>query len=109
MKVLETLGQNNWLNQKVTPKIFCYNTGQVSMLGLFCYILGYSKNEECPSSHPFVLNNGYSCCKYYRKKDDVGVNPLCNGDFLNWSDPVSCCYNDEISVCPSTEQLCKNS
>ena len=37
-----------------------------------------------------------SCCANYRKKNDTGIHPKCDGSPIHNSDPKICCYGDNV-------------
>ena len=60
----------------------------------------------CPDDHPFAMNKGQTCCRHYKKKNDVGADPVCDGGRHEFSDPAVCC-RDAIP-CPDTAKGCKD-
>ena len=68
----------------------------------------------CPVTHPFAVENGAHCCKWYNKINDGNINVACNGNDFGAADPVACCPNGESIVCwagqcannPAGEQQC---
>ena len=46
---------------------------------------------QCPSTHPFIFNNGQSCCWFYARKISPGISglsetPLAYTDVLEYCD-----------------------
>ena len=54
----------------------------------------------CPTSHPFVLDDGKSCCSSFKRTLDSS-NPTCDGGDLQSTDPVECCPNADTTSCNS--------
>ena len=62
--------------------------------------------EYCPWSHPFAMDDGKHCCKYYSRKNDSSADPICDGGEIQFEDPLSCCILDDVFPCP--EGLCQS-
>ena len=45
----------------------------------------------CPKEHPFAVENGAKCCKYYNKVDDTSIDAACDGSDSQIHDPGVCC------------------
>jgi len=56
-------------------------------------------NSACPADYPFPIDNGLQCCKHFLRKNDTGVDALCDGQHVQETDPVACCARDEIVPC----------
>lgn len=64
--------------------------------------------KYCPSDHPFVANDGKSCCSDFNKKLDLDTDPKCDGNVLSFSDPGICCFDsvpctDQVNGCQNSE------
>ena len=63
---------------------------------------------SCPISHPFVFENGKSCCPVSMEDTKTGQGEQCDGSVLNRES--TCCKGEPIK-CPTTfsQQQCSNS
>ena len=52
----------------------------------------------CPLAHPFATDNGRTCCKFFNRINDTNLDPKCDGGYLQFDDPVSCCFGQEACV-----------
>jgi len=62
---------------------------------------------SCPISHPYVLNNGKSCCQTNMEELKTGRGEECDGSAI---DRESTCCKGELIKCPTifTDQQCSN-
>ena len=62
---------------------------------------------SCPISHPYVLNNGKSCCQTNMEELKTGQGEECDGSVINRE---STCCKGELIKCPTifTDQQCSN-
>ncbi len=63
---------------------------------------------SCPWTHPFAFNGGKDCCHHFKKKNDVALNPACDGSTLTPDDPLECCSSDNYASCPDNHLPCQN-
>ena len=49
----------------------------------------------CPSTHNYVINNGWSCCKHYKRK----FNSDWDGTDILMADPKDACIDDDFVEC----------
>jgi hypothetical protein len=54
------------------------------------------------------MANGTYCCKYYNRKANTSLSPVCDGSSVQFSDPVACCVHDDAVACTDTSFKCKN-
>ena len=67
---------------------------------------GYIQGPQpCPTSNPYAINDGASCCKFYRQRYDATSCPGNNLTAIN--DPVECCTDGYID-CPRQFGGCKD-
>ncbi len=59
------------------------------------------ETPTCPTTHPFNVEEGAYCCKWYNKINDPTIDPACDGGHWDWlNDPASCCPNGDFIACP---------
>ena len=62
--------------------------------------LTYSSTAQCPSTHPYMFDNGAKCCANYMEKtlaDTDPADPNCTGGLLKVTS--SCCLDDKFEAC----------
>ena len=66
------------------------------MMKLFLSLLPYSLGN-CPSSHPWVYNNGDHCCETNLENVYAPQGELCDGGELALTS--TCCFNNDAVAC----------
>ncbi len=66
----------------------------------------FSDPSSCPKTHPFALGSGQHCCKYNKRKFNTTINALCDGQDIEFDDPVECCIQDEVTACTNAFEGC---
>jgi hypothetical protein len=54
------------------------------------------------------MGGGSICCKYFKRKADLSIDPLCNGGDTQSSDPAVCCLHDNYQPCSNTVMGCRD-